>query len=83
VHVLIDKQRASVSREPQPARATMPPRLRCLFATLTSRRLNSSMAEPLKSLPEIEKLSDQVIRVLGGNPSKVSHPMMFATRTQL
>jgi hypothetical protein len=30
------------------------------------------MVEPLVSLPEVEQVSDRVIRVLGGNPSKVS-----------
>ena len=35
-------------------------------------RLYSTMAETLVPLPAVEKLSDRVIRVLGGNPSKVS-----------
>lgn len=49
----------------------MSPRLQCL-ARLTSRRLYSKMADRLVPLPDVEKLSDRVIRVLGGNPSKVS-----------
>jgi hypothetical protein len=42
------------------------------FAHLTSRKLSSTMAEPLVPLPTVEKLSNRVIRILGGNPSKVS-----------
>jgi hypothetical protein len=30
------------------------------------------MTESLVSLPKVEQVSDRVIRVLGGNPSKVS-----------
>jgi hypothetical protein len=30
------------------------------------------MVEALVTLPEVEQVSDRVIRVLGGNPSKVS-----------
>jgi hypothetical protein len=33
--------------------------------------LYSNMSEPLVLLSAVEKLSDRVIRVLGGNPSKV------------
>jgi hypothetical protein len=42
------------------------------FAHFTSRRLFSKMSDPLIPLPTVEKLSDRVIRVLGGNPSQVS-----------
>lgn len=35
-------------------------------------RLYSTMAEPLVPLPPVEKLSSRVIRVLAGNPGKVS-----------
>ncbi|CAE7209391.1 hypothetical protein P3342_011875 [Pyrenophora teres f. teres] len=41
-----------------------------LLSTFTSRRLYATMVEALVPLPEIEKLSDGVMRVLGGNPSK-------------
>jgi hypothetical protein len=70
----IDKRRASVSdAQLQPeVRTTMHPRLRCLSASFKSRRLYSKMTESLVSLPEVEQVSDRVIRVLGGNPSKVS-----------
>jgi hypothetical protein len=44
---------------------------RC-FVHCTSRRLYSKMTEKLVPLPAVEKLSSRVIRVLGGNPSKVS-----------
>jgi len=47
-------------------------RLPCLLSAFTSRRLYAKMVEALVPLPEIDKLSDRVIRVLGGNPSKVS-----------
>jgi hypothetical protein len=42
------------------------------FAPSTSHRLYSKMTEKLVPLPAVEKLSDRVVRVLGGNPSKVS-----------
>jgi ribonuclease/clavin/mitogillin len=39
------------------------------------------MAEKLVPLPTVEKLSSRVIRVLGGNPSKVSIP--YSPRTMV
>jgi hypothetical protein len=42
------------------------------FIHCTSHRLYSKMTEKLVPLPAVEKLSSRVIRVLGGNPSKVS-----------
>jgi hypothetical protein len=50
----------------------MCPRLQRLLPNFASGRYFSKMAEFLVSLPDIEKVSDRVIRVLGGNPSKVS-----------
>lgn len=49
----------------------MSPRLLYLVQC-TTRRLYSNMSEPLVPLPDVEQLSERVIRILGGNPSKVS-----------
>jgi hypothetical protein len=42
------------------------------LAHSTSPRLYSTMTEHLVPLPTVEKISDRIIRVLGGNPGKVS-----------
>ena len=46
-----------------------------LTVTPTYRYLQkySTMVERLADLPSIEKLSPRVLRILGGNPSKVRH----------
>ena len=70
-----DSKRASVSLAaliPRMRAIMLRPRLSCLLNSSKSHRLYSKMVDALESLPEVEKLSDRVIRVLGGNPSKVS-----------
>jgi hypothetical protein len=37
------------------------------------------MAQNLPHLPDWEQLSTNVIRIMGGNPSKVSQPPFFKT----
>ena len=58
----------------------MSPRLRYLVR-LTNNRPYSKMSEPLVPLPDVEKLSERVIRVLGGNPSKVSSVLEVVGRS--
>jgi hypothetical protein len=42
------------------------------LAHSATRRLYSKMTEHLVPLPTVEKISSRIIRVLGGNPGKVS-----------
>ena len=71
----MDSKRASVSLVavlPGATATMLRPRLSHLLSISKPHRLHSKMVDVLVPLPEIEKLSDRVIRVLGGNPSKVS-----------
>jgi hypothetical protein len=69
-HAKISACRGSDYEEPAQREGNMSPRLHYIVRS-TNRRLYSKMSEPLVSLPAVQKLSDRVIRVLGGNPSKV------------
>jgi len=45
------------------------------FAICVTRLYHTRMATKLVPLPDVEKISPSVIRILGGNPGKVSIEM--------
>lgn len=67
----INKRASKLRTSGQLQRVTMQMSWR-LRAHFTFHKRYSTMAEPLVPLPAVDKLSSRVIRVLGGNPGKVS-----------
>ena len=76
IHVVIASVSISVVprySQPTPRETDTMHMLRQVFRGTFCRQF-STMTETLVPLPAVEKLSSRVIRVLGGNPSKVSFP---------
>ena len=48
--------------------------IECEICNFTMPSILRTMATQLVQLPEVERLSSSVIRILGGNPGKVSSP---------